>query len=105
MLAPLAPHITEELWVRLGRPCSVHTQAWPTYDEALTVLEEVEIAVQVNGKVRGQFHIATDLPEEEVRKRALALDRVQPYLEGQQVVRVIVVPNRLVNIVVKPTQK
>jgi leucyl-tRNA synthetase len=102
LLAPLAPHITEELWLRLGRPYSVHTQAWPDYEEAFTVLEEVEIAVQVNGRVRGQLHIATDLPEEEVREEALSLDRVKPYLEGQEIVRVIVVPNRLVNIVVKP---
>ncbi|MGC8873585.1 MAG: leucine--tRNA ligase [Chloroflexia bacterium] len=104
MLAPLAPHIAEELWARLGRPYSVHTQSWPTYDEELASLEEVEIAVQVNGKVRGQLRIPSDLPEEQVRQRALALERVQPYLSGQEIVRVVVVPGRLVNIVVRPAR-
>ncbi len=104
MLAPLAPHITEELWARLGRPYSIHEQSWPTYDEALAALEEVEMAVQVNGRVRAQMRIPADLPEEEVRARALALERLQPYLAGQEVVRVVVVPNRLVNVVVRPTR-
>jgi leucyl-tRNA synthetase len=104
LLAPLAPHVTEELWARMGRPYSVHTQPWPQYDEELAALQEVEIGVQVNGKVRGQMSVSADLPEEEVRQLALSLERVQPYLEGQEVVRVIVVPNRLVNIVVRPAR-
>lgn len=102
MLAPLAPHIAEELWERMGRPYSVHTQPWPRYDEALAALEEVEIGIQVNGRVRAQLRIPTDLAEEEVRERVLALDKLQPYLEGMEVTRVIIVPNRLVNLVVKP---
>ncbi|MGC8958302.1 MAG: leucine--tRNA ligase [Chloroflexia bacterium] len=104
MLAPLAPHITEELWARLGRPYSIHEQSWPAYDEALAALEEVEVAVQVNGRVRAQMRIPADLAEEEVRARALALERLQPYLAGQEVVRVVVVPNRLVNVVVRPAR-
>ena len=104
MLAPLAPHIAEELWARMGRPYSIHTQPWPTYDEELAAPEEIEIAVQVNGKVRGQLRISPDLPEEEVRQHALALERVQPYLSGQEIVRVVVVPRRLVNIVVRPAR-
>jgi leucyl-tRNA synthetase len=102
MLAPLAPHIAEELWARLGRPYSVHNQDWPAYDPALATLEEVEIAIQVNGKVRAQLRIPADLPEAEVQKLALAQERVQPFLAGQEVVKVIVVPRRLVNIVVRP---
>ena len=104
MLAPLAPHITEELWARLGQPYSIHEQSWPAYDEALAALEEVEVAVQVNGRVRAQMRIPADLSEEEVRARALALERLQSYLAGQEVVRVIVVPNRLVNVVVRPAR-
>ena len=104
MLAPLAPHVAEELWARMGQPYSVHTRPWPAYDEALAALEEVEIPVQINGKVRGQLRIPVDLPEEEVRRQALALERVQAFLAGQEVVRVIVVPNRLVNIVVRPAR-
>ena len=104
MLAPLAPHIAEELWARLGRPYSVHEQPWPAYEEALAALEEVEIAVQVNGKVRAQLRLPAGLAEEEVRERALALEKVQPYLAGQEVVRVIVVPGRLVNMVVRPAR-
>jgi len=102
MLAPLAPHITEELWSRLGRPYSIHEQSWPACDEALAAPEEVEVVVQVNGRVRAQMRLPVDLPEEEVRARALALERLQPFLAGQEVVRVIVVPNRLVNVVVRP---
>ncbi|MBN1484667.1 MAG: leucine--tRNA ligase [Chloroflexia bacterium] len=102
MLAPLAPHLSEEMWSRLGRPYSVHDASWPAYDPALAALQEVEIAVQINGKVRAQLVIPTDLPDEQVRQQVLALDKVQQYLQGLQIVRVIVVPNRLVNIVVRP---
>jgi len=104
MLAPLAPHIAEELWARMGRPYSIHQQRWPAYEEALTVLDEVELAVQVNGRVRAQFSVPADLPNAEVQKLALAQERVQPYLEGQEIVKVIVVPGRLVNVVVRPKQ-
>ncbi len=104
MVAPLAPHISEELWARLGRPYSVHTQAWPAFDPALAALEEVEIAVQVNGKVRAQLRIPVDLPEADVRELALSQERVQPFLAGQEVVKVIVVPRRLVNVVVRPAR-
>jgi len=104
MLAPLAPHIAEELWERTGRPYSVHTQSWPGYDKALVVLEEIEIPVQVNGKVRGTLRLPAGLPEDEVRQRALGLERVQVLLAGKTVVRVVVVPNRLVNIVARPAR-
>jgi leucyl-tRNA synthetase len=102
MLAPSAPHIAEEMWARLGRPYSVHDQLWPAFDPALAAQEEVELAVQVNGKVRAQFRVPVDLPDAQVQQQALALEKVQPYLAGQEVVKVIVVPRRLVNIVVRP---
>ena len=101
MLAPAVPHIAEELWQRLGQPYSVHTQAWPAFDPALAVEEAVEIAVQVNGKLRDRLSLPLDAPEEAARERALASGRVAPLVAGKEVVRVIYVPNRLLNIVVR----
>lgn len=102
LLAPLAPHLAEELWAIIGRPYSVHQQPWPAYDEALARDEQVEIVVQVNGKVRDRFSAATDLPEAEAVAQALALPRVQDNVGDRSPSRVIYVPDKLVNIVVKP---
>ncbi|MBI3910415.1 MAG: leucine--tRNA ligase [Armatimonadetes bacterium] len=99
MLAPGAPHLAEELWERLGQPFSVHQQAWPTWDEALAAPAEIEIAVQVNGKVRDRITVAVDAPEAEVTAAALASERVQAQLQGRPPRKVIYVPGRLVNIV------
>jgi len=101
LLAPSAPHVAEELWQRLGKPYSVHTQPWPSFDPALTVEAEVEVAVQVNGKLRGRLMLPTGAPETEARERALADAAVRPHVEGKEIVRVIYVPDRLLNIVVK----
>ena len=101
MLAPSAPHIAEELWQRLDEPYSVHTQAWPSFDAALAAQDEVEIAVQVNGKLRERLSLPVDAPEDAARDRAFASDRIAPYIEGKEIVRIIYVPNRLLNIVVK----
>jgi leucyl-tRNA synthetase len=101
MLAPPAPHIAEELWQRLDEPYSVHTQSWPSFDAALAAQDEVEIAVQVNGKLRERLALPVDAPEDAARDRALASDRVAPHLAGKEIVRIIYVPNRLLNIVVK----
>jgi len=101
LLAPSAPHIAEELWERLGKPYSVHTQQWPASDPALTVEAEVEVAVQVNGKVRARLMLPTDAPEAAARERALADPAVRPHVAGKEVVRVIYVPNRLLNVVVR----
>ncbi len=100
--APAVPHVAEELWQRIGGEYSVHTQTWPAYDASLAALEEVEIAVQVNGKVRDRVTLPTDAPEDVAREGALASDRVRPHVEGKEIVRVIYVPNRLLNVVVKP---
>jgi leucyl-tRNA synthetase len=102
MLAPLTPHIAEELWARLGQPYSVHEQRWPAFEAALAAQEEVELAVQVNGKVRAQLRVPADMPAAEVERLALAQERLQPHLAGQEIVKVIVVPKRLVNVVVRP---
>jgi len=100
LVAPLAPHITEELWERLGKPYSIHLQRWPAYDPELAKDDEVEVVVQVNGKVRGHLRLAPDAPEEVARQRALELERVRAALDGATPRRVIYVPGKLLNFVV-----
>jgi len=100
IMAPIAPYITEELWFRWGHRESVHLEPWPEYDEALTIDEVVTIVVQVNGKLRDRLEIPRGEDMETVKEQALASAKIQPYLEGKQVRRVITVPNKLVNIVV-----
>jgi leucyl-tRNA synthetase len=99
MLAPVAPHITEELWELLGKPYSIHTQAWPQVDEAAAKQDEITLVLQVNGKVRDRVTVPAEISEEEVRKMALENPNVQKYLEGRTPRQVIVVPKKLVNIV------
>jgi len=99
MLAPLAPHLAEELWARLGHQASLSDAPWPTYDEAFLVEDSVELAVQVMGKVRGRVVVPADADNETLEALALADPEVQRHLEGKTVRKVIVVPGRLVNIV------
>ena len=99
MLAPLAPHIAEELWERIGRPYSVHTQSWPAWDHDLAREEEITLVVQVNGKVRDRIQVAAGIAEEEAKRVALESAQVRRHLEGQEIRRVIYVPGKLVNIV------
>ncbi len=101
MLAPPCPHIAEELWERLGRPYSVHRQPWPEFDEALARRANVTIAVQVNGKVRGHIEIPADADEGTARAAAEGHPQVAAQTAGHAVARVIYVPGRLLNIVVK----
>ena len=100
MLAPIAPHITEELWQKLKPGCgSIHQQAWPEYDESLVAEEMVTLVVQVNGKVRDRLGIPAGTDKEETARLALAAPKVQNYIKGKQIRKVVVVPERLVNIV------
>ncbi|WP_179032971.1 leucine--tRNA ligase [Paenibacillus kribbensis] len=99
MLSPLAPHLAEELWQLLGHNDSITYAAWPAYDEAWTVDAEVEIVVQVNGKIVQRAKIAKDLDAKEMETFALSLDNVQQMLAGKTVRKVIAVPGKLVNIV------
>ena len=99
-MAPGFPHIAEELWARIGQPYSVHQQSWPTWDEALAKEDVVEIAIQVNGKVRDKIEVPTEIEAEEAKAQALVAEGVQRYLAGKAPVKVIYVPGRLVNIVV-----
>lgn len=101
MLAPFVPHVTEEMWDHLGYEGSVHEQDWPTYDESALVKDTVEIVVQINGKIKEKINIPGDLSREEMEKIAMEDDKVKGLTEGKNVVKVIAVPNKLLNIVVK----
>jgi leucyl-tRNA synthetase len=99
LLAPFAPHITEELWARLGKPYSVHQQAWPTWDEAVAAEETITLVLQVNGKVRDRIQVPAGIGEEEAKALALGSDAVARHLGGKEPRKTIYVPGRLVNIV------
>jgi len=99
LLAPFAPHITEELWQSLGEKESIHVASWPTYDPGFLIDETVTIAVQVNGKVRAELTIASEATKEEIESAALALPKILPHIE-QGIKKVVVVPGKIVNIVV-----
>ena len=99
LLAPIAPHMGEELWSILGNEGGISYAPWPTYDEAALVEDEVEVVFQVNGKVRAKSNVPRDLGKDELEKVALANETVQEYIEGKTVRKVIAVPNKLVNIV------
>jgi leucyl-tRNA synthetase len=101
VLAPFAPFLAESCWIKLNGAGSVHYSAWPAYDPVLDVEQGVEVAVQVNGKLRGTIQIEKDASEVAVRAAAQAVDSVARHLEGRQVVKVILVPNRTVNFVVQ----
>lgn len=100
LLSPVVPHIAEELWERLGHQDTITYVPWPEYDEALTVDTEVEIVIQVNGKIVERLTIDKDMSREEMEKRALELDKVKEAIKDKQVRKVIAVPQKLVNIVV-----
>lgn len=101
MMAPVTPHITEELWCEyLGKPYSIHQQAWPKVDEEAAREDVIEIPVQVNGKVRDRISVAVDASEEEIKSAALASEAVLKHLEGRQPRKVILAQKRLVSIVV-----
>jgi leucyl-tRNA synthetase len=100
LLAPITPHIAEELWERSGGAYSIHQQAWPEWDEAVAKEDVVEIAIQVNGKIRAKIEISPDIDPEAAKTLALAEPGVQQYIDGKTPKKVIYVPGRLVNIVV-----
>jgi leucyl-tRNA synthetase len=100
ILAPLAPHLAEELWVQLGHTPSIADAAWPAYDPALCEDAEIELPVQVNGKVRGHIRIARDAEQDRVQAAALADPSVQKYIAGKPLRKLIYVPGRIVTIVV-----
>ncbi len=101
LLNPFAPHITEELWQQLGENGLLSVAPWPQYDESKTVESTVEMAVQVNGKLKGTIKLAADADKQAAIDAALAEEKVQHAIEGKQIVKQIVVPGKIVNIVVK----
>ncbi len=100
-LSPFAPHIGEEIWQRLGNKDSIVYQTWPAFDEAKTKEDTVEMVVQVNGKIRAKFQIPVNTGEDEVKSQALNDECVKKYLEGKNIIKIIFVKNRLLNIVIK----
>ncbi|MBO5124848.1 MAG: leucine--tRNA ligase [Spirochaetaceae bacterium] len=101
LLSPYAPHLGEELWEKLGNTSTIAYESWPEYDEALCQDDSCTIVVQVNGKKRGEFQAAMNTDKAELEKQALACESVIKFMDGKAPVKVIVVPNKLVNIVVK----
>ncbi|MDA1127633.1 MAG: leucine--tRNA ligase [Chloroflexi bacterium] len=101
LLAPMAPHMTEELWELNGHPYSIHQQDFPTWDDDLAAEDFITLVVQVNGKVRDKIEVPAGIEESEAQRLALASSQVQSYLEGKSVAKTIYVPGRLVNVVVK----
>ena len=101
ILSPFTPHICEEMWEEIGEKESVATMSWPKFDEKALVKDEIEIVVQINGKVKEKLNVANNLGREELEKAALDNPKVQALTDGKTVVKVIAVPNKLINIVVK----
>ncbi|HEX8917418.1 MAG TPA: leucine--tRNA ligase [Chloroflexota bacterium] len=101
ILAPIAPHLTEELWHRRGHSRSIHLESWPEYDDVMTLDEVVTVVIQVNGKLRDRLEVPRGLEPESVREQALASPKVEPYVTGRQIVKIVSVADKLVNIVVR----
>ncbi len=101
LLSPFAPHLTEEIWYEIGHNSSIHDEKWPSYDDKALVKEEIEIVIQVNGKVREKIEVSKDITKDQLEKVALNNEKIQSYIDGKNIVKVICVPSKLVNIVVK----
>jgi leucyl-tRNA synthetase len=99
MLAPVAPHISEEIWSRLGKPYSIHQQPWPKVDEEAAAEDEITLVVQVNGKLRDRMTVPVEISAEDAKAKALASEIVQKFLAGKSPRQVIYVPGKLINIV------
>ena len=100
LINPMMPHLAEELWHTLGHDTLIADAPWPQAQADLLIDDTVTIAVQVNGKMRGKIEVAKDAPQDDVQAVALALDTVQAAMQGKEPRKVIVVPNRIVNVVV-----
>jgi len=101
LLSPTAPHLAEELWERLGEKGGLSRVAWPVWDEALTVDDEVEMVFQINGKIRSKLVVPAGLAAADMEKLARSDKRIVELTDGKEIVKIITVPNKLVNIVVK----
>ncbi|HVJ50166.1 leucine--tRNA ligase [Desulfitobacterium sp.] len=101
LLAPFAPHITEELWGELGNRESIHKQSWPQVDEAALVQDEVTVVLQVNGKLRERIQVPAEISAKELEQQVRNLPKLQEWTQGKEIVKVVIVPGKLVNLVVK----
>ena len=101
IIAPFAPHIGEELWTMIGKEGSIFDISWPKYDESALVKDEVEVVVQINGKVRGKLSVAANISREDMQEAAMNDEKIKALVEGKTIVKVVAVPKKLVNIVVK----
>jgi leucyl-tRNA synthetase len=101
MLSPMTPHIAEELWEMLGQAGGLARQKWPAYREDLTREEQVEVIIQINGRLRGKILVDEGLAEDETKERAQGDARIAPLIAGKKIVKVVVVPKKLVNIVLQ----
>ncbi|MBI3361841.1 MAG: class I tRNA ligase family protein, partial [Chloroflexi bacterium] len=100
MMAPITPHVAEELWAKMGKPYSIHQQPWPKHDEAAAAEDMITLVLQVNGKVRDRLQVPADIAEAEAKDKALASETVRRYLSGKTPKQVVYVAGRLVNVVV-----
>ena len=101
LLSPLAPHIAEEIWSILGHNDTITYESWPTYDESKLKVDTFTMVVQVNGKVRGKMDVSSDTSKEEMEELAKSIENVKKNMEGKEIVKIITIPSKLVNIVVK----
>jgi leucyl-tRNA synthetase len=101
LLSPVAPHLAEELWNKLGHPESIIKESWPKYDESLAQDEMIELVIQINGKVRDKLEVPTDIVKEDALKQAKGSERIQKYLAEGELVKEIFVPGKLINLVVR----
>lgn len=101
IMAPVTPHLSEEVWADFGGSFSIHEQPWPEYNDDLAKSENVTIAIQVCGKLRDTVEMPVNTPQSDVEAAALSTEKIKSYTDGKQIVKIIVVPNRLVNVVVK----
>ena len=100
MMSPIVPHLTEEMWESIGNSFSIHKQEWPKYDSDLATYDEITLVVQVNGKLRDRIQAPADLEEERAKQMAFSSEKVEGYLQGKKVKKIIYIKGRLINIVV-----
>ena len=101
MISPFAPHLSEELWEKLGYSTSVFNEKWPQYDKSKIIDDSMTIAVQVNGKLRGSIEVSINMVKDDILAMAKNIDNVQRFIGGASIIKEIYVPNKLVNLVVK----
>jgi leucyl-tRNA synthetase len=101
MLSVFVPHVAEEMWESLGNATMLYDHPWPEYIEDLTARDEIEIVFQVNGKIRSKTMVPSSITRDDMEKAALADARIQEFIQGKEIVKVVAVPGKLVNVVIK----